>query len=65
MSHLDLLFERELFKLKEHYFKHEETKNDKVLLLELAAISRNMKDALLKEYLSMCKIVFRIRTIVA
>ena len=45
-------------------FKHTKQKKYKQLALNLAAIESKHKDALLKEYFNLCKMIYRIDSLV-
>ena len=65
MIHLDFLFERELNRLRNHAFKNYKKKKYQILTVKLNSVGENHKNALIREYFSMCKMVYRIRCVVA
>lgn len=64
MQHLELLFDKELFQMKSYYFKNYQIKSNQQLTLKLSEIHPCVKAGLLKEYFKMCKMMFRIRSLV-
>ena len=65
MISLDLMFERELNRMQLHAFSNFKKKKYQALIVKLNLVQSNHKNALLKEYFSMCKMVYRIRCVVA
>ena len=65
LNHLDLLFERELRTMKVYCFKNVKNKKYKALTFSLQAITEAQKKALLKQYFDMCKMLYRIRSVVS
>ena len=65
MAHLDFLFERELNCMRMHAFQNYKKKKYQILTVKLSAVGENHKVALIREYFSMCKMVYRIRCVVA
>ena len=65
MGHLDFLFERELNCMKMHAFQNYKKKKYQLLIVKLNLVTQNHKEALIKEYFSMCKMAYRIRCVVA
>ena len=61
---LQQTFEQELRNMKIFSFKHTKQKKYKQLALNLAAIESKHKDALLKEYFNLCKMIYRIASLV-
>ena len=47
-----------------HAFKNFKKKKYQLLTVKLSTIPENFKDALLKEYFNMCKMVYRVRKVV-
>ena len=65
MDHLDLLFNQELRNMKVHCYNHVKKDKYKKLTFALSSITTNHKKAVLKQYFSMCKMVYRIRAAAA
>ena len=65
MDHLDLLFERELRNWKVYTYKNFTQGKNQALTLKLSKIKIHQKESLLKEYFNMCKMVYRINSVVA
>lgn len=61
LGHMSGLFERELAILKVYYFKRFKKKNYKQVTIKLDEIKPQKKDALLKEYFIMCRMLYRVR----
>ena len=64
LQHLDFIFDRELYEMKAYYYKNYKIKNNKSLIIKLSGIPQKVKETLIREYFKMCKMVFRIRSIV-
>lgn len=65
MAHLDLIFERELRIMSKAAFNKIKMQKYKTMIRAFQRIQPNQKQAVLKEYFTMCKMVYRIRTTVA
>ena len=65
MNHLDILFERELRNMSKSAFNRIKTPKYKAMIKQFQLIQPRNKQAVLKEYFSMCKMVYRIRCTVA
>ena len=64
MKHLEALFEQELRNMKVFCFSKALKKKYKALTFNLSLIQPKHKQALLKEYFSMCKMDYRIRSMI-
>ena len=65
MAHLELLFEREKRNMTKSAFNRIKTKKYKNMIRRIQLISTDAKKAILAEYFSMCKMVYRIRSTVS
>ena len=59
------MFELELKTMKIYSFGRAKQKKYKNMALKLSAITKQQKTGLLKEYFSMCKMIYRIRSLAA
>lgn len=62
---LDQMYDSEIRNMKVFSFKHTKQKKFKTLALKLSEVTRAQKEALLDEYFNLCKIVYRIRSVVS
>ena len=65
LEHLDLLFERELAIMRQRHFTRLKTQKRKTLAVNLSLIEEHHKRALISKYFDMCKLVYRIRSLVS
>lgn len=65
MAHLNILFQRELKNWKVHCYKLSQQGSDKSLTFKFSKIKEEVKQSLLKQYFDMCKMAYRINSIVA
>ena len=65
MQNLSVLFDNELRNMKVFCFSQALKKKYKTLTFKLSLIQPKHKEALLNEYFEMCKMVYRIRSMVA
>ena len=64
IAQLRLLFAEELKNMKVYCFKRIQLRGYKNLALKLSEINKHHVNAVLEEYFSMCKMIYRIRSIV-
>ena len=59
------MYDSEIRNMKVFSFKHTKQKKFKTLALKLSEVTRAQKEALLGEYFNLCKMVYRIRSVVS